>query len=103
MESGWVSRLALSLTEAPNECPSKHWQCPGRYTTPLIADIHFSPTIAMLVAQAFEKIRINPGNFVDGRKTFEEINYDKPGEFEAERDHIREVGPHLSSREQRPP
>lgn len=45
----------------------------------------------MLVAQAFEKIRINPGNFVDGRKTFEEINYDKPGEFEAERDHIREV------------
>lgn len=74
-----------------DECSAKTQLYPNRYTTPLIADIHFSPTIAMLVAQAFEKIRINPGNFVDGRKTFEEINYDKPGEFEAERDHIREV------------
>lgn len=45
----------------------------------------------MLVAQAFEKIRINPGNFADGRKTFDEINYDDPREFEAEREHIREV------------
>ena len=65
--------------------------CPCRYTTPLVADIHFQPQVAMLVAQAFEKIRINPGNFADGRKTFEEINYDDPREFEAEREHIREV------------
>ena len=45
----------------------------------------------MLVADAFEKIRVNPGNFADGRKTFEEINYDDPAEFEAEKEHIREV------------
>ena len=45
---------------------------------PLVADIHFQPQVAMMVADAFEKIRINPGNFADGRKTFEEINYDDP-------------------------
>ena len=45
----------------------------------------------MLVAEAFEKIRINPGNFADGRKTFEVINYDDPKQFEAEKQHIREV------------
>ncbi len=43
---------------------------------PLVADIHFQPQIAMDVAEVFEKIRINPGNFVDGRKTFEEYVYD---------------------------
>lgn len=30
----------------------------------------------MEVAESFEKIRINPGNFVDGRKTFDEYVYD---------------------------
>ena len=42
------------------------------YDTPLVADIHFNPRVAMLTADAFEKIRVNPGNFVDGRKTFDE-------------------------------
>lgn len=46
------------------------------YDVPLVADIHFQPQIAMDVAEAFEKIRINPGNFVDGRKTFDEYVYD---------------------------
>ena len=34
-----------------------------RYDTPLVADIHFQPAVAMLVAEAFEKIRINPGGW----------------------------------------
>ena len=34
---------------------------PCRYDTPLVADIHFQPAVAMMVADAFEKIRINPG------------------------------------------
>jgi (E)-4-hydroxy-3-methylbut-2-enyl-diphosphate synthase len=58
------------------------------YDVPLVADIHFQPAVAMMVAEAFEKIRINPGNFVDGRKTFEEIDYDDPAAFEAERAEI---------------
>lgn len=56
-----------------------------------MADIHFQPKVAMLVADAFEKIRINPGNFSDGRKTFEEMTYDDPKAFVAERDFMREV------------
>lgn len=59
------------------------------YTTPLVADIHFQPKVALLVADAFEKIRINPGNFSDGRKTFEETTYDDPEEFARERDYMR--------------
>jgi (E)-4-hydroxy-3-methylbut-2-enyl-diphosphate synthase len=45
----------------------------------------------MMVAEAFEKVRVNPGNFVDGRKTFEQIDYEDPKQFEMERAHIEEV------------
>jgi 4-hydroxy-3-methylbut-2-en-1-yl diphosphate synthase IspG/GcpE len=45
----------------------------------------------MMVADAFEKIRINPGNFADGRKTFEVINYEDPAQFKKEQEEIREV------------
>ena len=62
-----------------------------RYDVPLVADIHFQPAVAMMVADAFEKIRVNPGNFADGRKTFEVINYDDPAQFRAEQEHIREA------------
>lgn len=62
-----------------------------RYDTPLVADIHFQPAVAMMVAEAFEKIRINPGNFADGAKKFDEINYDDPSQFEAEKENIREL------------
>ena len=34
-----------------------------RYNIPLVADIHFAPPVAMKVAECFDKIRINPGNF----------------------------------------
>jgi (E)-4-hydroxy-3-methylbut-2-enyl-diphosphate synthase len=37
---------------------------------PLVADIHFSPTVAMLAVEHVEKIRVNPGNFTDGSKKF---------------------------------
>lgn len=42
---------------------------------PLVADIHFAPAVALRVADAFEKIRINPGNFADGIKSFENKVY----------------------------
>lgn len=34
---------------------------------PLVADIHFRPDAAMAAADFVEKVRINPGNFVDGK------------------------------------
>lgn len=33
------------------------------YNIPLVADIHFAPPIALRVAECFDKIRVNPGNF----------------------------------------
>lgn len=35
------------------------------YTTPLVADIHFNPRAADAAAEEVEKVRINPGNYVD--------------------------------------
>eukprot|EP00271_Cylindrocystis_brebissonii_P010368 TRINITY_DN26543_c0_g1_i1.p1 TRINITY_DN26543_c0_g1~~TRINITY_DN26543_c0_g1_i1.p1 ORF type:complete len:762 (+),score=157.02 TRINITY_DN26543_c0_g1_i1:234-2519(+) len=45
------------------------------YNIPLVADIHFAPAIAMRVADCFDKIRINPGNFADHRAQFETLEY----------------------------
>ena len=45
------------------------------YATPLSADIHFNPAAAEEAAQHVEKVRINPGNFVDRRATFETVTY----------------------------
>lgn len=42
---------------------------------PLVADIHFYPPAALLVADFVDKIRVNPGNFVDRRATFRSIDY----------------------------
>lgn len=47
--------------------------------------------MAIAVAECFEKIRVNPGNFADGRKTFDVINYDDPKQFEEEKNYIEEV------------
>ena len=44
------------------------------YNTPLIADIHFTPNAAEIAARIVEKVRVNPGNYVD-KKKFESIDY----------------------------
>ena len=41
--------------------------------------MHFNRKAAMIACEAYDKIRVNPGNFADGRKTFEEIDYDVTG------------------------
>lgn len=45
------------------------------YEAPLSADIHFNPRAADAAAKVVEKVRINPGNFVDKQKTFAEKSY----------------------------
>ncbi|KAF5067753.1 4-hydroxy-3-methylbut-2-en-1-yl diphosphate synthase [anaerobic digester metagenome] len=45
------------------------------YSTPLSADIHFNPRAAHVAATVAEKVRINPGNFVDKQKTFAVVEY----------------------------
>lgn len=45
------------------------------YTTPLVADIHFNPRAAFAAAQVTDKVRINPGNFVDVARTFKKLHF----------------------------
>ncbi|MCB1109177.1 MAG: (E)-4-hydroxy-3-methylbut-2-enyl-diphosphate synthase [Chlamydiia bacterium] len=46
------------------------------YEIPLVADIHFYPPAAMLVAEFVDKVRVNPGNYVDPRASFRTLDYD---------------------------
>ena len=45
------------------------------YTTPLVADVHFNPRVAEVAALYAEKVRINPGNYVDAARTFKHLEY----------------------------
>ena len=45
------------------------------YMVPLVADIHFNPKVADVAAQYVEKVRINPGNYVDAARTFKHLEY----------------------------
>ena len=45
------------------------------YVVPLVADVHFNPKVAEEAARIVEKVRINPGNFVDSIKTFQQYEY----------------------------
>ena len=45
------------------------------YTTPLVADVHFTAHTADVAAQYCEKVRINPGNYVDPGRTFKHLEY----------------------------
>ncbi len=58
------------------------------YTTPLVADIHFTPNAAEIAAKIVEKVRVNPGNYVD-KKKFEQIEYTN-AEYAEEIERIRE-------------
>lgn len=43
--------------------------------TPLVADVHFNPKVAEVAALYAEKVRINPGNYVDAARTFKHLEY----------------------------
>lgn len=58
------------------------------YHTPLVADIHFNPHVADIAAGIVEKVRINPGNFVDSARTFKHIDYTDE-EYAAELQRLR--------------
>jgi (E)-4-hydroxy-3-methylbut-2-enyl-diphosphate synthase len=60
------------------------------YNIPLVADIHFAPTVALRVAECFDKIRVNPGNFADRRAQFEQLEY-TDDDYQKELEHIEKV------------
>ena len=69
-----VRITAPSRKEAENLKNIKEELRKRGYTTPIVADIHFTPNAAEIAAKIVEKVRINPGNYAD-KKKFEEIDY----------------------------
>lgn len=78
---------APSKKEAENLLNIKNELHKRGYSTPLIADIHFTPNAAEIAARIVEKVRVNPGNYVD-KKKFELIEYSN-ADYAEEIDRIR--------------
>ena len=78
---------APSKNEAENLLKIKNELKKRGYHTPLVADIHFTPNAAEIAARIVEKVRVNPGNYVD-KKKFEQIEY-TDAEYTEEIDRIR--------------
>src|SRR6202012_5244576 len=83
-----VRITAPSKNEAENLLNIKNELRARGYDPPLIADIHFTPNAAEIAARIVEKVRVNPGNYVD-KKKFDFIEY-TDNEYAAEVDRIQE-------------
>jgi (E)-4-hydroxy-3-methylbut-2-enyl-diphosphate synthase len=83
-----VRITAPSRNEAENLQNIKNELRKRGYDTPLIADIHFTPNAAEIAARIVEKVRVNPGNYVD-KKKFEQIDY-TDAEYAEEIERIQE-------------
>lgn len=83
-----VRITAPSLKDAENLQNIKDELRKRGYDFPLIADIHFTPNAAEAAARIVEKVRVNPGNYVD-KKKFDQIEYNDE-EYKAEIERITE-------------
>ena len=83
-----VRITAPSKNEAENLLNIKNELRAKGYDTPLIADIHFTPNAAEIAARIVEKVRVNPGNYID-KKKFDFIDY-TDAEYASEVDRIRQ-------------
>ncbi len=83
-----VRITAPSKNEAENLLNIKNELRKRGYKTPLVADIHFTPNAAEIAARIVEKVRVNPGNYVD-KKKFELLEY-TDAEYMEEIERIRE-------------
>ncbi|NJN25926.1 MAG: (E)-4-hydroxy-3-methylbut-2-enyl-diphosphate synthase [Cyclobacteriaceae bacterium] len=70
----YVRITAPSMKEAENLANIKAELKKRGFEVPLIADIHFTPNAAEIAARIVEKVRVNPGNYVD-KKKFQQIEY----------------------------
>ena len=69
-----VRLTAQGIREAENLKNIRQRLIEDGYTKPLVADIHFNPNAAETAACNVEKVRINPGNFIDKRASFVDVN-----------------------------
>lgn len=83
----YVRITAPSIKEANNLAVIKKELLARGCRVPLVADIHFTPNAAEAAARIVEKVRVNPGNYVD-KKKFEQITYTQ-FEYEEEVERIR--------------
>ncbi len=83
----YVRITAPSLKDANNLQNIKDELRKRGYDVPLIADIHFTPNAAEAAAKIVEKVRVNPGNYVD-KKKFQQIEY-TDAEYNEEIERIR--------------
>ncbi len=83
-----VRITAPSKKEAENLLVIKNELHKRGYKVPLVADIHFTPNAAEVAARIVEKVRVNPGNYID-KKKFEFIEYTDSA-YNAEIDRIRQ-------------
>lgn len=84
----YVRITTPAIRDAENLEPIKKALHAAGYKKPLVADVHFNPAVAEVAARIVEKVRINPGNYID-KKKFENLAYtDKAYLLELER--IRE-------------
>lgn len=82
-----VRITAPSINEAKNLKDIKDELSKRGYKVPLIADIHFTPNAAEEAARIVEKVRVNPGNYID-KKKFQQLEYTDL-EYEEEIERIR--------------
>ncbi|WP_373759943.1 4-hydroxy-3-methylbut-2-en-1-yl diphosphate synthase [Bacteroides heparinolyticus] len=71
----YVRLTAQGIKEAENLMNINAALRQDGYMTPLVADIHFNPKVADVAALYAEKVRINPGNYVDAARTFKHLEY----------------------------
>src|SRR6187402_892176 len=83
-----VRITAPSKNDAENLLNIKNELNRRGYYVPLVADIHFTPNAAKIAARIIEKVRVNPGNYVD-KKKFELIEY-SDADYAEEIDRITE-------------
>ena len=70
-----VRLTAQGTKEALNLANIKQNLRADGYDVPLVADIHFNANVADVAAGIVEKVRINPGNYVDPGRTFKKLEY----------------------------
>ena len=73
---GELVRLTTQGTREANNMQHIHEELRKRgYQTPLVADVHFNAKVADVAALYCEKVRVNPGNYVDPGRTFKHLEY----------------------------
>lgn len=73
---GEIVRLTTQgVREASNMSLIKEGMVAKGCNVPLVADVHFNPAAAFKAVETCEKVRINPGNFVDAARTFKKLDF----------------------------